>query len=203
MADFIRTFYRISIVDTGFSTTAPNDGFIDNTEVWNEAAFDPKNGATLGTHIPSTIVDGKEKARGYFRWTQLQRNLGEGAVINYFGSVDDAQSTDGTITAVPDQIDFTVGYDKQPAEIITYDENDGVTLLTGVDAVKRMAARVFVFDFNTSLEWYNPVLDVDNNPAGVQITSESVDAPAPGASLAARITDAETNITVTKVANVE
>ena len=199
MNNFVRTFYRVTIDDAGFLTTPPADGFIDQEEVWENSAYVYRG--TPGTAVPTNIAAGKLKARSFWRWEQLKRFMSE-APLNYFGSVDDTGVTSPTIDAAPGDMAFTVGYDKAPDQIQTIDENDGTTVITGADAVKRMAARVFVYDFNSALEYYDPT-ESDGIDNGVVITSEDIDKVAAGGSLAARITDAETNITVVVVANVE
>lgn len=195
----IRIFFRISILDTGFSTTPPADGFIDNTKVWQESAF--AFGGTPGTAVPTNAVAGKLKARGAYRWKLLQNHLGDGQVVAYFGNVDDTAGTDGTIDAAPDQLEFTVGYDKELTDIRTDDELNAGVQLTGTDAVKRMAARAFCYSYNTNLQWYDPT-ESGSRDAGVVITAEDVNACAAGGTLALRIADAEANITVTAVSNV-
>jgi len=195
-----RIFFRVSIVDTGFSTSAPADGFIDNTKVWEESAFAP-NG-TPGTAVPTDATAGKRKARGAYRWKLLQNHLADGQVIAYFGNVDDTAGTDGTIDSPPDRLDFTVGYDKELTDLRTDDELNPGDQLTGVNAVKRMAARAFCYNYNVNLEWYDPTHDASSRDAGVVVTTEDVDAVAAGGTLALKITDAEANITVTRVANV-
>lgn len=195
-----RIFFRVSIVDTGFSTSAPADGFIDNSKVWQESAFVP--GGTPGTAVPTNATAGKLKGRGAYRWKLLQNHLADGQTIAYFGNVDDAASTDGTIDAPPDRIDFTVGYDKELTDLRTDDELNPGTQLTGVDAVKRMAARVFCYNYNVNLEWYDPTADAASRDAGVVVTTEDVDAVAAGGTLALKIADAEANVSVTQVSNV-
>jgi len=196
---FDRIFFRVSIVDTGFSTTAPADGFIDNTHVWEESGFAPEG--TPGTAVPTNDVAGKRKGRGAYRWKLLQNHLQDGQVVAYFGNVDDSQSTNGTIDNPPDRIDFTVGYDKELTDIHTDDELNPGDQLTGVNAVRRMAARVFCYNYNTNLYWYDPTKS-NARDAGQVITEEDVDADAVGGTLTLRITDAETNVTVTQVVNV-
>lgn len=192
--DFEKTYYSVSIVDTGFQTTGPNDGFIDNTKVWDESAYVYRG--TPGTAVPTNKAAGLAKARGYWRFQQLKRYMSE-APLNFFGNVT-TPGTDGTIDAPPDRIDFEVGYDRAADYIQTYDENDGTTILTGAAAVKRMAARVFVRDHNASIEHYDPTESggLDN---GIEMKMEDIGIVAAGADLAARITDAEANITVTEL----
>ena len=194
-----RIFFRVSIVDTGFSTVAPADGFIDNSEVWGETGFSP--GGVPGTAVPTTQALGLAKARGYYRWTLLQNHLQDGRFVSFFGNVDDTAGTDGTIDNPPDRLDFTVGYDFPLTDIETNDELNPGDQLSGVAAITRMAARVFCYDYNTNLEWYD-MTEAGGRDAGVKITTEDVDAPAVGGTLALKITDAEANITCTQISNI-
>jgi hypothetical protein len=194
-----RIFFRVTIVDTGFSTTPPADGFIDNTKVWEESAFAPEG--TPGTAVPTSTATGKRKARGAYRWKLLQNHLQDGQALAYFGNVTDTGGVDGTIDSPPTEISFTVGYDKELSDIRTNDELNPGTQLTGVAAVKRMAVRCFCYNYNANLQRYDPA-ESNSLDAGIVITTEDIDAVAAGGTLTLKIADAETNTTVSQISNI-
>lgn len=190
-----RIFFRVSVVDTGFAA----DGFLDNQKVWEESAF--VSGGTPGTQVPTNEAAGLIKARGSYRWKLLQNHLADGQVIAYFGNVDDTAGVDGTIDAPPSRLDFTVGYDKELTDIRTNDELNPGDQLFGTAAIQRMTARALCYDYNANLSYYDPT-ESGGRDAGIVIKPVEVNAVAVGADLAAKITDAEANITCTQIDNV-
>lgn len=196
--ELVRTYFRVEVVNTGFSTTAPNNGFIDDKRVWQYSGFSSSAPYTPGTTIPTNLVTSQKKARGYLRWEQLRKNVGNLGSVSVFNNVD---PTGGTIDNSPTEIDFTVGYDYVDSLIVD-DETSPGTNLSGTAAISRLIARVFAYSYTALVPIFHPELDPQNRPYNIRYEFITAGPPAPGASVSARLTAAEANITVTQVADI-
>lgn len=179
------TVFRITI--NNMTGPAPADGFIDHIP---PEAY-PSS--------PANLANGYKKARAFARFKHLIFRISETQTpirtFNY-------NNGGATIDSEGSQFEFYAEYER-PDEIYTYNElvNEvghptyGVPILYGLDALKRMAARVFVYDFKANEAWIRHP-DTD----GLKWGDEEFDVGAPTAgSLRNRIDTAEAQITVTVV----
>jgi len=188
-------FFRVAIIDTGFSTTAPADGFIELLPVWQDPAYDanPSKPPVAGTDIPTDLSFGLAKARGLFRWNQIKQNISMACVPFFMGNVTDQTGINGTIDSPPTEIQFTVGY-YQSSYLKTDDELVPGTELVGALALKRFIARTLSSSYNGILSVLNPEFDDSSTRiTGIQMLNVTADAPE------SDLATAEANVTVTKI----
>lgn len=140
---FIESIYQITI--QGQSGVAPNDGFIDPTNiVWYMA-----NGAPA----PTSLANSMAKTRANIRFKFLQQQLNQ--TCNIYTNNSNAIGANCNTPA--SSLVFNAVIERGDSFITTYDElNVGVTL-TGVDALTRMVARALI-ESRTSMEvnFYDP-----------------------------------------------
>lgn len=182
---FIPKYYRVQISGSGLGGTAPNDGFIDNKE---PKEYDP---------MPTTLENSKKKERGNIRYKEIIRQLSINiSPVSYTPRNINAPGRDNNTP--PTDFDFTVVFSR-PEYLRTEDEKNPGTFLTGTNAIKRYIARALTITRTDNVELFDPKTQtvgsttVYTNPQQIlEITTGSI---------AANLSTAEGNITVTEIAN--
>jgi hypothetical protein len=123
----------------GASGAAPNDGFIDNLKYQQRIALE-------NIAWPAGTL-GLRKSRANFRWTRLGNDVNAlGAKITFVDPVDATSALPATIF----KLQIIV-----PTWVRTLDENNLGDELFGIDAVKRVMARVLIETNTQKIEWIN------------------------------------------------
>ena len=173
---FIPVYYRIEINGSGLGGPAPQDGFIDDQPA---KKYDP---------LPNDLAASRAKERANVRFGELIRQLSDNiSPVNHTPRQVNAPGRDGNTP--PTQFDFTVVFDR-PEYLRTEDENNPGVFLTGENAVTRFVARALAQERFDNREIFNPA-------AGNSSLIETVTIGA----LAADVATAESNVTVTEIAN--
>ena len=176
---FTPVFYYVTITDGGGLASAGDaDGFYDPVK------------SELHAVKPTTYANSLKKERANMRYDFLIEQLSlRGNVVEVLDDVAVGSSGDNDPTAM----NLTIVYDN-PANVITEDELNPGTFLTGQAAVTRMAARSMLYDITKVREVFDPAA---NNSAKIErITAEAL---APGASISAKLAVAEAQITSTEI----
>ena len=192
MADnIVPQYFRVTIAGSTLTAAAPADGFVDNVLI-------EEYGRANASNYPSNLANARAKARGNFRYRRILEELNAMQTVSL---VLDVANGITTANATPTAISFTVVFDRA-GYVLTRNElfpDSGTELLTGVDAVKRVVARVFLNSYTTKAEfprdpasaalgygWLREDLAVNTNLTGT---------------LAQKITAAQNAITVTQINN--
>lgn len=149
-------YYTVSITNN-FSGSAPADGFIDYENSQEYAVFDPT--ANTLTNIPTTLALGTTKARGYYRYKAILATCGLNVNIL---STCNLVNTGGNENTAPTTFGITLVYDK-PSYLITEDELNSGSSLTGADCVKRWVARALAATYTTSDIVFDPTPATNNS----------------------------------------
>lgn len=196
---FIRSYFRVEVVNTGFTANE----FYDVQPVWRMDTFSTEPG---NENVPSSLAASERKSRSFYRWNRFLQMISDNNLV-YLGSIDDEVNTAPTIDNPPDEIHFTVGFehDEDAPAFTTYDWTvEGGTdgeILMGTDAIVRVVARPLSLRFESPREIFDPT--VGPGPGFTFIRNLVVEPTAAGANTAERIADAEGNITITYIEDVE
>ena len=185
--------YQIDIVK--MEAAAPADGFIDRKKIQDYMVFDTTTHLMSDFAISYDNVVAKERAN--MRYLHAIQNLSD--TISPIDIHPDDAFSNGDTNVAPTIYRILVTYDR-PDYLYTADElNPGVTL-TGLDAIKRQVARVFITDIFSRRIMPDPITS-SGSPndkatwAGLYKTIIDVEAAKPVTSLL----DAESKITVVQL----
>lgn len=158
-----------------------------------------KLGYAAGSYggYPTTYALSLAKERANMRWEQIVNNLG--LLISPVFLDDVIKTGNFTGEAPVTTMAWTVGYDR-PSHLAYEDSTSPGTLLTGVNALKRLVAEALVVDLTGNQEIFDPTIQGYGNASArpnpleiAKITAGALDNV---------ITDVEANITVTVVPNI-
>lgn len=179
------TFYRVSI--TSSQSSAPQDGFIDNTTI--EQYMTPE---LTGL----TVVHTKAKERANIRYGAMVDRLNEMTNVDLHHFI----ATGANAKTAPDPFVFTLEIEHGDTTLRTADEANAGQFLTGVNAIKRCIARGLIIETtNAVADYYDPTTSAapgnTNLAARRGIRQERIQVSSPYVNLAG----AAATVTVAKI----
>ncbi len=190
--------YTIEIDGTTALVDEPNNGFVDCVRLWDLNVFN-SNTQETGITIPTDLAAGRSKARGYVRWLQLLKDLGQYTTI----SVSNINYSDGDepdLDNPPTKIAFDITFDNFDNVKVPDEFNEGI-ILTDEAAIKRIVAESLCYRRTRDvIDVYDSTITISNNPQGITLNPVVI---GPCISVdndkEIRITTTEAVITVTEV----
>lgn len=176
------SYFRVEI--SKLSSSGNKNGSVDPNTL--EFYFTEDN-----NDVSTTEDISLQKERGNIRWNSVLQHISTTIAPI---SLTEIVVTDGSATTEPTKVAFTLGYDRENY-LQTIDEDDGVTVLEGANALKRFVARALTTNYSVRREVMVPT----DNPSIIydrKIVDVITEAPV------ATITAAEEAVSVTKISNV-
>lgn len=179
-------YYRVSIPN--ITGAAPNDGFIDNAKPF-EYITRNDDGSLSGFSTTDDLA--LAKVRAYIRYTKILQQIEQ--VMNVYDVVD-VIKTGADENTEASTFEMTLIFDREMDFMVTEDENNPGTMLTGIDAIKRFISRALSSTYQEKIAYPNPTKNTSGIAYGPETISIEV-GPIGGDTLTA----VEASVTVTEV----
>lgn len=137
----LSTFYQVTISPPS-GLSVPSDGFIDNTKIEQY----------MPTTVPTNYAASQSKVRANLRYNLMINEIG--MMANCYVSSVVANGADANTP--PSSFVFTLEVERGDGALMTWDELNPGTELSGIAAITRTIARALVANRTTNATIYDP-----------------------------------------------